>query len=400
MANNKAIPALNGSQIPARVVERIRVESTRVPWYIWCSAIAVTSVMIGVHWDISWHISIGRDTFWTPAHMPIYFGGVLAGISCGYLILSITFGRRADAREATVRIWSFRGPLGAFIAAWGGIAMIISAPFDNWWHNAYGLDVKILSPPHVVLITGIVAVQLGSLILILGAMNRAQGKLRDRLNWLFLYVGGTVIIQAGVLTGQYTWRGAMHSALFYRVVALAIPIALVAVSKASGRRWAATAVAAIYTAFWLGMLWILPLFPAEPKLGPVYQRVTHFIPAPFPLLLIAPAIVLDWLWPRMASWNQWLQAFMGGAAFLLTFIVVQWPFADFLMSPLSRNWVFGTHYFGYGDVAGFFYNPNQFVAIEKTRTEFWIGMAVAFILAVITTRMGLAWGRWMEQIRR
>ncbi len=28
--------------------------------------------------------------------------------------------------------------------------MITSAPFDDWWHNAYGLDVKILSPPHVV----------------------------------------------------------------------------------------------------------------------------------------------------------------------------------------------------------------------------------------------------------
>jgi len=25
----------------------------------------------------------------------------------------------------------FRGPLGCFIAAWGGIAMLTSAPFDN-----------------------------------------------------------------------------------------------------------------------------------------------------------------------------------------------------------------------------------------------------------------------------
>jgi hypothetical protein len=345
-------------------------------------------------------MSIGRDTFWTPAHVAIYFCGVLAGISCGYLILSITFGLQSGAQEAAVRIWGFRGPLGAFIAAWGGIAMITSAPFDNWWHNAYGLDVKILSPPHVVLITGILAVKLGTLILILGAMNRAQGKLRNRLNWLFLYVGGTVIMQAGVLTAEYTWRGAMHSALFYRVVALAIPIPLVAVSKASGHRWPSTIVAAIYTAFWLGMLWILPLFPAEPKLGPVYQRVAHFIPLPFPLLLIGPAFVLDLLWPRMASWNQWRQAFMSGATFLLTFIAVQWPFADFLMSPLSRNRVFGTHYFGYNDVAGFLYNPNEFVALEKTRSEFWIGMAVAFVLAVITTRIGLAWGKWMQQTRR
>ena len=29
--------------------------------------------------------------------------------------------------------------------------MIVSAPFDNWWHNAYGLDVRIISHPHMVL---------------------------------------------------------------------------------------------------------------------------------------------------------------------------------------------------------------------------------------------------------
>ena len=33
--------------------------------------------------------------------------------------------------------------------------MITSAPFDNWWHEAYGLDVKILSPPHMLLAAGI-----------------------------------------------------------------------------------------------------------------------------------------------------------------------------------------------------------------------------------------------------
>src|SRR4030095_7817711 len=109
MANNKPIPALTGSQIPLRVVEDVRVESTRVPWHIWCSVVAVTSAIIGGHWDISWHMSIGRDTFWTPAHVAIYFCGVLAGISCGYMILSITVGRQSCAPEAGWRIWGVWG---------------------------------------------------------------------------------------------------------------------------------------------------------------------------------------------------------------------------------------------------------------------------------------------------
>src|SRR5215470_12936516 len=161
-----------------------------VPWYVWCSVAAVTFAMVGVNWDISWHQSIGRDTFWTPAHLAIHLCGVLAGISCGYLVLSTTFDGRSLLRECSVWIWGFRGPLGAFIAAWGGIAMLTSAPFDDWWHNAYGLDVKILSPPHMVLAAGIFAVEFGTIMLLVAFMNRASEDHRGGLRALFLYVGG------------------------------------------------------------------------------------------------------------------------------------------------------------------------------------------------------------------
>jgi len=49
------------------------VPASGLPWYVWCSVAAVTSAMIGVLWDISWHQSIGRDSFWTPAHLAISF---------------------------------------------------------------------------------------------------------------------------------------------------------------------------------------------------------------------------------------------------------------------------------------------------------------------------------------
>src|SRR5579872_6098866 len=85
--------------------------SRATPWYVWASVLAVTSAMVGTHWDISWHRSIGRDTFWTPAHVAIYMCGVMAGISCGFLILSTTFQTDSPLREASVKIWGFRGPL-------------------------------------------------------------------------------------------------------------------------------------------------------------------------------------------------------------------------------------------------------------------------------------------------
>jgi hypothetical protein len=355
--------------------------------------------MVGVHWDISWHRTIGRDTFWTPAHLLIQFCGILAGISCGYLILSTTLDGRSTLRDCAVRIWGFRGPLGAFLAAWGGIAMITSAPFDNWWHDAYGLDVKIISPPHMLLAAGILAVHLGALILILGRMNRSDGSLREHLQALFLYIGGMILVCLTVLQMEITSRSSMHTAHFYRLVAMIAPLVLAGVARASHFKWAAAAVAGVYTTFVLLMSWILPLFPAEPKLGPVYTNVTQFVPPEFPLLLLAPALALDLLWQRTSGWGGWKQSLVSGAVFLAVFAAVQWPFADFLMSPAAHNWVFGNGYLGYYVRPTSLYARHLYYPSEQGAaflTEAFIGLAVA----IGATRLGLAWGDWMRRIRR
>ena len=157
-----------------------------IPWYLWCAALAVTSAYVGGYWDISWHRSIGRDTFWSAPHMAIYACGILAAISSAYLIFSTTFGKNEALKDASVRIWGLRGPLGAFICAWGGVAMLASAPFDDWWHNAYGLDVRIISPPHMVLAAGFFGIEFGTVMLMLAFMNRAHAAMRPALEGLFL----------------------------------------------------------------------------------------------------------------------------------------------------------------------------------------------------------------------
>src|SRR5213592_4859302 len=158
------------------------------PRHVWLILLAATSVIVGVTWDISWHRSIGRDTFWTPAHLAIYLGGMVAGLTCGWLALRLSFahGEAADAeRAATVRFWGFRAPLGAWVCIWGAFAMVTSAPFDDWWHSAYGLDVKIVSPPHMLLAAGIAAIQCGAMLMALAWQNRASGD-RRMLGRLYL----------------------------------------------------------------------------------------------------------------------------------------------------------------------------------------------------------------------
>src|SRR5207248_9695682 len=132
---------------------------------------------------------------------------------------STTFAREPARRVGAVRIWGLYGPLGAFICCWGGVGMVTSAPFDNWWHNAYGLDVKILSPPHVVLILGMLAIRFGAVILILGEMNRAQGAVRSKLEILLLYAYTFMLGVAVGIFQEGTFPNYMHSALFYYLLA-------------------------------------------------------------------------------------------------------------------------------------------------------------------------------------
>jgi hypothetical protein len=120
--SSAARPASAFAPLPISSATRVSSSSATVPWYIWIGAIAVTSSSIGGAWDVSWHRSIGRDTFWTPAHMLIYACGVLAGIVGAWLVLNATFGRDEQLRNASLEILGLRAPLGVFLAGWGGVA--------------------------------------------------------------------------------------------------------------------------------------------------------------------------------------------------------------------------------------------------------------------------------------
>lgn len=371
-----------------------------VPWFVWTGVIAVSSITFGLYWDISWHQTIGRDTFWTPAHLAIHFGGILAAFTCTYLIFTTTFGNDPAARAASVGVWGFRGPLGAFLTAWGGATMLTSAPFDNWWHNSFGLDVEILSPPHVVLGLGIMGVGIGSLLLLVAQMNRSTGVAEERLNRLFVYLCGLLIVLHLILISEDCDPATMHSSIFYEMMTFGTPLMLIAFARASGRRWGATLIASIYMAVMLAGLWLFPLFPATPKLGPVFTNVTHMVPMGFPVLLIFPALALDIVLNRFANRGRWFQSAAAGTAFLAALIVTHWPWADFMISPAARNAVFGQNYFPYAIPPSMYHIEWEFTHSDATRSVFLLGLGLALVFAIVSSRVGLAWGERLAHLRR
>lgn len=371
-----------------------------LPLHLTAVVVGATSILLGLIWDISWHMSIGRDTFWTPAHMMIYFGGTLAGISCGLRVLASSFWQRDRHAADGVRLWKyFTGPIGGWICIWGAFAMLTSAPFDDWWHNAYGLDVQILSPPHVVLLCGLLGILVGAQTMAVSAQN-TEGDSTSRAT-VVAFASGVLLTLAAIAATEYSDVEIMHRALFYTVTGGVFPLFLVAASRASRLPWPATVTALFYMAIMAAQVWVFPLFAATPKLGPIGHTVTSMVPMHFPLLLVAPALAIDLVLRRMASRNAWLTALALGIAFVTAFAIVQWPFASLQASELGRHPFFGGGFAPYPTPAEYLVGPRGFWTDDGGATTTLFRMLTWSVLAAtISSRVGLAWGGWLRNVKR
>src|SRR5437016_8182695 len=275
--------------------------------------------------------------------------------------------------------------------------MITSGPFDNWWHNAYGLGVKVLSPPHVILALGLWAIQLGALFLVLSLQNRTVAT--PRLYGVLAAYMIAILLQNVATIGieQIGFANLAHNALYYLVAAGAVPLLLVAAGRGVRLRWSATVAASAYMAFSLVMIWVLQLFPATPKLAPVFNPVRHMVAPPFPLLLVVPAVALDLLVQRFGPGRDWRLAVLAGVTFLGVFFVTQWFFTEFLLTPQARTFAFGVDQWDYSSRVGpWRYRFWRIEADPVTAS----GLAWGAVFAITSARLGLWWGNWMARVRR
>src|SRR5262249_61600580 len=132
-----------------------------------------------------------------------------------------------------------------------------------------------------------------------------------------LFRSGIALLMAATIFWEYTgFANYMHSGIFYWVSALAFPAFLIAPALGARSRWPATAVALVYSGLTLAMAWILPLFPATPRLAPIHNPVTHMLPPTFPLLLVVPALLFDVILSRASERRGALLGALLGVVFL------------------------------------------------------------------------------------
>ena len=106
----------------------------------------------GGSWDITNHLLNKPETFFAPPHAVLY-SGVASAVVGTVLVFSAS--RSGDGATGKM-IW----PVKLVIA--GVVMLIRAAPVDFGWHSAFGLD-GLLSPPHFVLVSGMIVGSAGAL---------------------------------------------------------------------------------------------------------------------------------------------------------------------------------------------------------------------------------------------
>ncbi|MBO0935620.1 hypothetical protein J2I47_03575 [Fibrella sp. HMF5335] len=387
-----------------------------LPTYVYAVVFASFCIIMGLLWDIMWHMSIGRDGLFSAPHVVMYTGALVSGLFSGYQILSMTFEKNHPDRPKSVRFWGvFYGSLGAMYCVWGALAMLTSAPFDDWWHNTYGLDVQILTPPHTILLVGMMMVQFGAIVAVLAQQNQTNSQTDPRqaarIRLLFTLSSAFMLSVLFVLVSENLGRYASHNSSYYTNAAIIFPFLLMTIGRAvSGDtrfRYPILTVAAVYMLVIAVPSWVLQQFPATPKLSPVRNPITHYQAFVFPMLLVFPGLALDWVFNRFSTGrvvkplNDWLLAAIAAIVFMLVFLAVQWPFGGFLQeSPLARNWFFMSHSWMYAEDPNWEYRYKFGPWFNQTAGQFATEFGIALLIAFVSARIGLWWGNWMRRVVR
>jgi hypothetical protein len=157
------------------------------------------AALAGGYWDDAWHTEHGRDEFFIAPHIAIYAGIAIAGTALGGWALLVA--RRHGARAV-------RGHKPLVLALVSVVATLASGPIDNAWHEAFGRDAVIWSPPHMLGIAGTLG--LGAAIL-----AELAGWREPWARPLTVVAGALVLASAGFATIEYDTDVPQFAESFY-----------------------------------------------------------------------------------------------------------------------------------------------------------------------------------------
>ena len=363
-----------------------------VPARAWAALASMLCMIIGWNWDIAWHRTIGRDTVWTPPHVAVYSAVAVAFLYNAALVLSYTFGRLRGTPG--IRVLWFVGPAATFITLWSILLQGTGFLFDSWWHDVYGLDVVLFSPPHYALTIAIALFHFAQFAVVASYFNATEPVLRKVETGLLLLLWSFYIGHCQIM--DYNWGPwQVRSVLYMATSALFIPFGLVMISEYL-RSWTAGAKAALLYFGWnIVLMQIFQAFPASPQYAPVYHDIDFMLPPPFPLMLFLPALAVGFVLYRLRIGAPVLKYLLGGAAFVAVFTAANWGTSALQLSEWGDNSIVAGHYPSY------VFHPSWKDVTPLAPDLLTLGTAVASVLlAAVSIWAGVVVGGWLRRVVR
>lgn len=277
---------------------------------------ALAVAVIGFYWDVSWHIEKGRDEFiFTPAHMGILFGLgfiVVAGVT------SVIFATLEKA-DAGIRVRNLQVPFGAIGLLLLGVGALTGFPLDEFWHKAYGIDVTMWGPTHLVMISGASLTPIALWILV-GEARKKRPEIQVPA-WISIFIAGALVTGLSTWTGEFDFGVPQFQQLYHPVlVMIAASISLTmsrqllgpgGAIKAALSFLAIRSVVAVLLGGGLGIL--LPRFPlylvaallveASARRSEKSQGFASVVRTG--LLIGTIGLAAEWAWMQVWGWHPW-----------------------------------------------------------------------------------------------
>ena len=110
--------------------------------------IALAAMYLSGHWDAAEHARGAVDSFWYPPHYGIYFGILAAALLSGAGLLLLVWGSPVSPFRALAQNPALSMVVIANLLGFTG------APADALWHEVFGIDLTVWSPPHLHILLG------------------------------------------------------------------------------------------------------------------------------------------------------------------------------------------------------------------------------------------------------
>ena len=219
---------------PADALERV----TGIPGWaaatIGASLFGLLVAGQGFYSDVSWHIALGRDDeLFTAPHTAIVVGLVMIA---GAAVLGVLLAT-AEKVDTRLRWGGLRVPWSAGLLGLLGASAVSGFPLDELWHRAYGVDVTMWSPTHMLMILGAAFSGAASWLVLAEAGVPVTG----RRWWRGVHVVAAWLTLQGLTAplGEFAFGVPQFDQLFHPLIlAIASGIAIVAMRVVLGRGWA------------------------------------------------------------------------------------------------------------------------------------------------------------------